>query len=125
MSTVGWPKAAREYFQWALYQMETEPLPWQLELVAAAMALLFAGLIALWFFRRFGLYLFAGGLLLKLYATFPYVPAILSGLTATLDGLSYIVAGFLMAFGMLGGCLATKQANPLMQPTGQQRPAAD
>jgi hypothetical protein len=112
ITTQGWPKAARVYADWALYQSEVEPLPLDLEMTFVAMALLLAGLLALWFFRRAGLYLFCIGLLLKLYATFPYVPTILSGTTATLDALSYLLAGFIVACGFVGGVLARKQANP-------------
>jgi len=104
----GWPKAARDYARWATYEMDVQPLPAQFETTFAAMALLFAGLIALLLLRRVGLYLFAGGLVLKLYASFPSVPAILSGMSYTLDALAYMLAGFILAYALFGGVI--KQA---------------
>jgi hypothetical protein len=67
------------------------------------MTLLFAGLAALLLLRRVGLYLFAGGLLLKLYASFPIVPTILTGMSSTLDALAYTLAGFILAYALFGG----------------------
>ncbi len=96
-----------DYWHWAQYQTEIDPLPFQFELFVVAAALLIAGLLSLWFLRRFGLYLFAAGLVLKLYVTFPHVPAILSGVTLVSEALSYALAGFILATGMHGGILMT------------------
>jgi hypothetical protein len=125
MRLVGWPKPARDYWNWAMYQADTSLLPFQFEVMILALAALLLGFALLWLLRRTGLPIFCAGLVMALYATFPVVPDIVSGLTATLDALSWLLAGLIVASGLFGGILTNKQANPSMQPTGEERPAAD